>query len=334
MILAKSGVSPSDVTGIGVSACSPCCVLVDKEGRALGNSQIWMDRRAVAECDAVREVYDDEAVFQVSANPLDPHSGAIKLLWEKNHRPELYKQTYKMLNPANFVSMRLTGEFVTDYSNASLVGVVFDIVARKWRMDMVEKIGLDPEKFARLAPCNEVIGTVTARAAAECGLAAGTPVVAGTVDCNAAWLGNGCTRPGDASLVMGTAGALGVVHDQPRFTRNLTTIVHTADSERLYTTLAGTSCCGGLLRYLRDCFTEEEAQALCSCGDNVYTKFDREAERIPAGPDRAAVPGRRAHAAVEPDRPRHGLWAVAVPLPGALGTRDDGGRHLCGLPLS
>jgi sugar (pentulose or hexulose) kinase len=174
--------------------------------------------------------------------------------------------------------MRLTGEYVTDYSNASLVGVAFDIVNRRWRMDMVETIGLDPEKFARLAPCHKVIGTVTARAAAECGLAAGTPVVAGTVDCNAAWLGNGCTRPGDASFVMGTAGAMGVVHDQPRFTRNLTTIVHTADSERLYTTLAGTSCCGGLLRYLRDCFADE-AQP------DAYRQFDSEAARVPAGSD-------------------------------------------------
>lgn len=283
VILAKSKIDPKEVAGISVSACSPCCVLVDRAGRTLGSSQIWMDRRAVSECSEVREIYDDEAVFQIAANPLDPHCGAIKLLWEKRHRPELYRDAYKMLNPANFVSMRLTGEFVTDYSNASLVGVVFDIVGRKWRMDMVEKIGLDPEKFARLAPCHEVIGEVTAKAAAECGLAAGIPVVAGTVDCNAAWLGNGCTRPGDASLVMGTAGALGVVHDQPKFTRNLTTIIHTADSERLYTTLAGTSCCGGLLRYLRDCFTKEEAEALRGCGGDIYALFDEEAGRVPAG---------------------------------------------------
>lgn len=285
VILSKSSIDPREVGGISVSACSPCCVLVDKDGRTLSNSQIWMDRRAVDECNEVRAIYDDETVFQVSANPLDPHCGTIKLLWEKYHHPEQYRAAYKMLNPANFINMRLTGEFVTDYSNASLVGVAFDIVKREWRTDMLERIGLDPEKFARLAPCHEVIGEVTTKAALECGLAAGTPVVAGTVDCNAAWLGNGSTQAGDASLVMGTAGALGVVHAEPRFTRNLTTIIHTADSEHLYTTLAGTSCCGGLLRYLRDCFTPEEAQRLYDSGEDIYDLFNREAAAVPVGSD-------------------------------------------------
>lgn len=108
---------------------------------ALKRSPIWMDRRAQEECEQIRNIYDDEKIFQVSANPLDPHSGAVKLLWEKNHNPELYRKTYKMLNPANYIAMKLTGEFVTDYSNASLIGIVFDIVKREWRGDMAEKAG-------------------------------------------------------------------------------------------------------------------------------------------------------------------------------------------------
>ena len=98
-------------------------------------------------------IYDDDEIFRVSANPLDPHSGAVKLLWEKNHNPDIYKETYKMLNPANFITMKLTGKFVTDYSNASLTGIVFDIVKRKWRTDMLERLEMDPDKLARLAPC-------------------------------------------------------------------------------------------------------------------------------------------------------------------------------------
>lgn len=284
-ILAESRISPSEVAGISVSACSPCCVMVDANANPLGYSQIWMDRRAVAECNAVRNIIGDDEVFNVSANPLDPHNGAIKLLWEKKHNPQVYAQAYKMLNPANFINMHLTGNAVTDYSNASLIGVCFDIVNRKWRYDIAEKIGIDPDKLSSLAPCHQVIGEVTRHAAEETGLAVGTPVVAGTVDCNAAWLGNGCTQPGDASLVMGTAGALGVVHDVPHFTRNLTTIIHTANSERMYTTLAGTSCCGGLLRYLRDCFNVQEANSLSAEGKDIYDIFNQEARNVPIGSD-------------------------------------------------
>ncbi len=284
-VIQAARVDTREIAGIGVSACSPCCILVDERGNALEHSQIWMDRRAVDECDHVRKLYGDDEIFKISANPLDPHSGAIKLLWEKNHRPELYRNTYKMLNPANFITMKLTGQFVTDYSNASLVGVFFDIVNRRWNMDMAEAIGLDPDKFTKLAPCSEVVGEVSRKAAEECGIAAGIPVVAGTVDCNAAWLGNGSTQDGDASLVMGTAGALGVVHSEPRFTRNLTTIIHTANSERMYTTLAGTSSCGALLRYLRDTFFSEKAEEMVRTGQDIYEEFNAIAGEIPPGAD-------------------------------------------------
>ena len=284
-ILRQSRVNPQEVAGISVSACSPCCIMVDRKGNALKYSPTWMDRRAIAECDRVRKLYGDDEIFRVTANPLDPHSGAIKLLWEKNHSPEIYRNTYKMLNPANFIAMKLTGEFVTDYSNASLVGIFFDIVRREWRMDMAQRIGLDPEKLTELVPCHKVVGEVTAAAARECALAAGIPVVAGSVDCNAAWLGNGSTRPGDASLVMGTAGALGVVHAEPNFTRSMTTIIHTADSETLYTTLAGTSSCGGLLRYLRDVFSQVDKRVAEENGEDIYDILTAEAQAIRAGSD-------------------------------------------------
>ena len=284
-ILQRSGVDARDVAGIGVSSCAPCCVLVDRQGRTLSRAQIWMDRRGVEECDAVRKVYSDEEIFQVNANPLDPHNGTIKLLWVKNHQPDVYRSTYKMLSPANFINMRLTGAFVTDYSNASLIGVVFDIVKRVWRTEMIERIGLDAEKFTRAAPCHEVIGCVTSRAAAECGLAEGTPVVAGTVDSNAAWLSNGCVRSGDASFVMGTAGCMCVLHETPQFTPHLMNSIHTANSEVMYSTLAGTASCGGLLRYMRDCFASKEAAELKGQGGDIFERFSDEAARVAPGSD-------------------------------------------------
>lgn len=288
-ILRESRVDPRDVAGIGVSSCAPCCVLVDREGRSLMNAQIWMDRRGEDECKAVREKYGDDEIFGICANPLDPHNGAIKLKWVQNHLPEVYQNTYKMLSPANFINMRLTGEFVTDYSNASLIGVVFDIVKRCWREDIIEGIGLDPEKFTRVAPCDEVIGCVSAKAAAECGLAEGTPVVAGTVDSNAAWLSNGCVNAGDASFVMGTAGCMCVLHETPVFTPNLMNSIHVANSKVMYTTLAGTASCGGLLRYMRDCFAKEEASELKRHGRDIFEVFSAEAAQVSPGSDGLVV---------------------------------------------
>ena len=284
-VIVESKVESKDIKGVSVSANSPGCILVDEKLNALQNCHIWLDRRATKECDSVRNILGDDAVFDLSANSLDPHSGTIKLLWEKENRNNLYKKAYKMLNPSNYVTMKLTDRAVCDYSNASLIGIVFDIRKRIWNTDYIERIGLDAGKFPDLFPCDEIIGEVTKAASEACGLAQGTPVVAGSVDCNAAWLGNGAVDSGDAAMVMGTAGAFGVVHKTPNFTRSLTTIIHTANSREQYTTLAGTSACGNLLRYFRDVFGQSEIAQAANDETCAYDLLTKQAEGIVAGSD-------------------------------------------------
>jgi sugar (pentulose or hexulose) kinase len=204
-------------------------------------------------------------------------------MWEKNNRPQLYKQAYKLQTAADYPCMKLTGKGVTDYSNASLIGIVFDIVKRRWDTDLIEKIGLEPEKFPEPYPCDEVIGEVTREAAERTGLAPGTPVVAGTVDCNAAWVAGGAVDSGSTQLVMGTAGVLGVVHEEPTFTKDMITIIHTADSRTKYTTLAALVSCGALIRYFRDTFGQLEMATQQMTGIGAYALLNEEAAHVPPG---------------------------------------------------
>ena len=187
----QAGVNPKDIKGVSISALSPACILVDKNLQPLQKAHIWMDRRATTECEWLKENIGEEHIFKVSANPIDPYFAATKFMWEKNNRPDIYEKTFKLQTAADYPTMKLTGKAVTDYSNASLIGVAFDIVNRKWDTDLIEKIGLDPDKFPEPYPCDKVIGEVTREAAKRTGLAVGTPVVAGTVDANAAWLAGG-----------------------------------------------------------------------------------------------------------------------------------------------
>ncbi len=281
----QSHVNPKDIKGVSISALSPACILVDKNLRPLQMAHIWMDRRATRECDWMREKIGEDRVFELSANPIDGYYATAKLLWEKNNRPELYKQAYKMQTAADYPAMKLTGKAVTDYSNASLIGIAFDVRKKRWDTDLLEEIGIDVDKMPEPYPCEEVIGEVTREAAGETGLAPGTPVVAGTVDCNAAWVAGGAVDPGDASLVMGTAGVLGIVHDEPKFTRHMITIVHTAYSKRCYTTLAALVSCGALIRYFRDHFGQAELEAQRLLGVDAYNVMNLEAEKVPVGSD-------------------------------------------------
>ena len=281
----QSKVDPKDIKGVSISALSPACILVDRDLHPLQNAHIWMDRRATAECDWLRKRIGEERVFRLSANPIDPYYATTKLMWEKNNRPELYKRTYKFQTAADYPRLKLTGKAITDYSNASLIGIVFDIVKRRWDEELIEAIGLDPTKFPDPYPCDEVVGEVTREAAERTGLAPGTPVVAGTVDCNAAWVAAGAVDSGATQLVMGTAGVLGVVHEAPTFTEGMITIIHTADSRRKYTTLAALVSCGALIRYFRDTFGQLERAVESISGINAYEIISREADGVPPGSD-------------------------------------------------
>lgn len=254
----QSRVSPKDIKGVSISGLSPACILVDKDMNPLQNAHIWMDRRATSETTWLKEHIGEDRIFALTGNPTDPYYAITKLMWEKNNRPELYKEAYKLQTAADYPVAKLTGRAVTDYSNASLIGIGFDIVNKKWDEKLLDEIGIDIEKLPQAFPCDEIIGEVTHEAAKRTGLAAGTPVVAGTVDCNAAWVAGGALHNGDSSLVLGTAGVLGIVHTEPKFTKDMITIVHTANSKETYTTLAALVSAGGFYRYLRDTLGQYE----------------------------------------------------------------------------
>lgn len=281
----QANIDAKEIRGVSISAMSPACILVDKNLRPLQNAHFWMDRRATAESDYIKDRIGEERVFQVSANPVDPYYGIVKFLWEKNNNPDLYKQTYKVLNSADYPVMKLTGKALTDYSNASLMGIAYDIVKKKWDTDILEELELDPSKLPEAFPCDEVIGEVCSEAADRTGLYKGTPVVAGTVDCNAAWVANGAIHEGDMSLAMGTAGVLGVVHKEPKFTKNMITIVHTSQSKEMYTTLGATCSCGAVTRYYRDTFGQLEKEAATKLGIDVYELMNMSAAEVPVGSD-------------------------------------------------
>jgi xylulokinase len=281
----QSKVDPREIKGLGISGLSPTCILVDKERRPLQNAHIWMDRRATTECAWLRQEIGEERIFRLSGNLIDPFYGAPKLLWIKNNRPHLYHQTYKFLSAIGYLCMRSTGRAAMDYSSAALVGIVFDIVNRRWDEELIEAIGLDPAKFPPPFPCDEVIGEVTKEAAERTGLAPGTPVVAGTVDSTAAWLASGAVEAGATQLIMGTSGSLGVVHDTPTFTRGMISVIHAAESRRKYVTCGALVCAGALIRYFRDNFAHLEKGIEAISGINAYDILNEEAKQAPVGSD-------------------------------------------------
>ena len=208
-VLARSGVHPADVAGIGVDGVGWTLVPVDRNVEPLSPAMIWLDRRAQVETDWLNGLPDAQHLISLDANPIDPAYITPKLLWLKQHHPDIFNSTHRFMAASGFITARLTGEYTCDYTQAYGYHF-FDMAHERWDEKAASQIGIPLEKMPRLCPCTEVIGTVTANAAEQLGLRAGIPVIAGCLDAAVGALGSGVTRLGQTNDQGGQAGGFAV----------------------------------------------------------------------------------------------------------------------------
>ncbi|MCK2212658.1 FGGY family carbohydrate kinase [Actinomadura sp. ATCC 31491] len=191
---ALRGVEPARVRGVAVAATSGTILLTDRHGRPLTPALMYDDRRASAE----RANEAGAAVWErLGYRRMQPNWALPKLLWLLRDAPPGARAAHQ----SDFVNRRLVGrEVATDLGNALKTGV--DLIAERWPEEV---LGLLPEGvLPEVVRPGARLGTVCATAAAETGIPAGTPVVAGTTDGCAAQLGAGATRAGSWNSVLGT----------------------------------------------------------------------------------------------------------------------------------
>lgn len=137
-------------------------------------------------------------------------------MWVKEHQPEVYAKTYKMLNAKDFIILRLTSAFVTEYTDASST-CLMDLEKLEWSDRLLDAMDLDREKMPRLCRSTDIAGEVTEEAAELTGLAVGTKVVCGGGDGVCAAVGTGCVQEGIAHSSMGTSSWISITSREPVF---------------------------------------------------------------------------------------------------------------------
>ncbi len=284
-ILADSGVPNNEIRGLAVSAAMPSLVLIDRSGNPLVNAYNLMDKRATQEVQNLKDTIGEELIFSISKNRLDDHPAIVNLLWEKNNRPDIFRNIFKALSIDGFVTFKFTGVASGHYSGAAFYGVAYDILKRDFDSDLLVRIGLDRSLFPDLYRCEALVGAVTECAAQETGLMAGTPVAAGQVDCNAGWVGAGAVDDGDIQMNLGTCGNFGIIHTIPVFHQSMIAFNYTTDSEKVFITVPTTTTGGQLIRYMRDNFYQAEAVTEKMNGRDVFELINTEARMAPAGSD-------------------------------------------------
>lgn len=223
-VLRAAGPGAPRVRAVGLSGQMHGSVFVSREamggaprdGAVLRPALLWNDQRTASQCEAIERIAGGRAALvHAVGNAALTGFTAPKLLWLREHEPELHRRLGALLLPKDFIRWRLTGTIGTDVGDASGT-LLFDPSARRWHEGLIAALGIDASILPDAVESAVVVGVVSGEAASATGLPAGVPVVAGTGDNQAGAVGAGVVEPGQVLMVLGTSGVVYAHSDAPR----------------------------------------------------------------------------------------------------------------------
>ncbi len=206
-LLTDTGVSASEITGIGLSGQMHGLVLLSAAGEVLRPAILWNDQRASDECRLIRDTFGLERLVAITGNDAFPGFSAPKLLWVREHEPEVYARIRQVLLPKDYIRWKLSGEFATDRAGAGGT-LLLDLRTRDWSARILEGLDIPRAWLPDTHEGSEVTSSVSAASAEATGLQEGTPIVGGGGDQAAQAVGVGAVSPDVYALTVGTSGVV------------------------------------------------------------------------------------------------------------------------------
>ncbi|MGM9522419.1 MAG: xylulokinase [Oscillospiraceae bacterium] len=280
-LIEESGIDAGDIAAVSFSGQMMGCLCVDKEGRPLRRSIIWADSRSQKQSDEIAQHISQQDFYHIVGHRNTPSYGVQKLMWVRDNEPEIYANTYKVLNAKDYITFKLTGAFCTDYSDANSMAC-FDINTFKWSDRLISYAGIDGDKLPDAMPSTHVAGGVTEEASRLTGLAAGTPIVVGGGDGSMANVGAGSIAPGKTYSCMGTSAWITTTSEKPIFDESMRTVTWCHVVPGLYAPNGTMQAAGASYSWLKDtvcCFEAEEGR---KNGISPYKYIDEQvAQSVP-----------------------------------------------------
>ncbi len=275
----KSGIKPAEVSGISIDSQGETMICVDMNGDALCDAIVWLDNRAVAEAEEIKQTFDTKKIYEITGQPeIAATWPACKILWIRKNRPEIFEKTNKFLLLEDYLLFKLTGQYVTERSLISST-IYYDIRKNDWWQDMMELLGINGQKLPRIFdPCQK-IGYVSNKASGIFGLSITTAVVTGALDQLSGMIGAGIT---DDDMICETTGTcLAVcapVKQIPEYASAVNVPCHAGLKANEYYLIYWSQTAGSVLEWFKDRFyghikDDEEA----------YRIINEEASKAPPG---------------------------------------------------
>ena len=281
-LLEKAGVSGNDVAAVCFSGQMMGCLLVDRDGKPLRNMIIWADTRAGKQAAAMEAKAGMDYVYRAAGHRISASYSAAKLLWVRDNEEDVYKRTYKMLHAKDYIILKLTGNYVTDYSDASGTNL-FNLERKTWDQHILDALGIPRSLLPDARPSTDQAGTLTAEAARETGLLAGTPVIIGGGDGSCACVGAGVVSEGSAYNVLGSSSWISLASKAPVNDPQKRTFTWVHLDPALYTPCGTMQAAGYSYNWYKNTLCLDEIAAGKERRENPYQLIDSAALASPPG---------------------------------------------------
>jgi xylulokinase len=258
-----------------------CVLPIDAGGNPLRKAILYgIDTRATDEIQQLESVFTKEKIFDIAGMHLSTQSTGPKILWIKNHEPNVFDETAHFLTSQAYIVHRLTGAVTLDYFTMADFTPMMDIRKKCWHSETTNYI-TSVDKLPTPSWSCEIAGGVTKEAAKETGLIPGTKVIVGTTDAGAEMVSSGGNKPGDMMMMFGSSFFF-VMLTEKLLPSEKFWATPWLDSTA-YALQGGTSTSGSLTRWFRDNFAPIEVAAQKTSGNSAYAALAKLLDESPPG---------------------------------------------------
>jgi len=237
-----------NILGIGISGQMHGLVLLDKDDNLLRNSIIWCDNRTKAEADLIENVVGKDKLIDITGNISMASFTLAKLLWVKRNEPDIYKKISKVMLPKDYISYKLTGNFLSEYSDIS--GTQFlDINKLEYSKELFDKLDIDINILPKLIKSYDSRGYLLDKYKKLLGINCNLCGGGGDQACGA--LGSGVINSTDVSIVLGSSGVVYTPVDNILKLNGEVQLFLTCEYKK-YHIMGVTNGCGTSLKWVRD----------------------------------------------------------------------------------
>jgi xylulokinase len=281
-VLGQAGVDADSIGAVGLTGQMHGLVLLDARGEVLRPAILWNDQRTQAQCEAIHERIGLEQVIEYTGKPALPSFTAPKILWVREHEPDVFDSVMKILLPKDYVRYRLTGAFFSDVADASGTSL-FKVRERQWCDEMIEGLDVPRSWLPEVTESPVASAAISAIGAEATSLPIGTPVIAGAGDQAAEAVGCGIVEEGAVSVTIGTSGVVFAAMNEPRIDREGKVHAYCHALPGAWHLMGVMLSAGGSLHWYRNTFFEKEMRRAREAGIDPYDEILKPAADVPPG---------------------------------------------------